>query len=108
MVCGDTNHGGEGREYPLKRKSFYTCSRMLKFFKKKPKEKLPPQLLDIDGVPIQEGDEVMAQRYELGKSKVELEGLQFFYVSIATGKRVSYVKMIDAITGNQKVRKVGN
>ena len=48
----------------------------------------------------------MSHRYELGKCKVELEGLQFFYVSIESGKRVSYVKMIDAITGNQKVKKV--
>ncbi|WP_425389878.1 hypothetical protein [Ekhidna sp.] len=79
---------------------------MFGLFKKKPKEKLPPQLMDIDGQLIQEGDEVMSHRYELGRCKVELEGLQFFYVSIETGKKVSYVKMIDAITGNQKVKKV--
>ena len=78
---------------------------MLKFFKKKPKEKQPPQLLDMDGQLIQEGDEVTAQRYELGKCKVALEGVQFFYVSIHSGKKVSYVKMIDAITGYQKVKK---
>ncbi|MEQ8907307.1 hypothetical protein [Ekhidna sp.] len=78
---------------------------MLQFFKKKPKEKQPPQLFDMEGNLIQEGDEVMALRYELGKCKVELEGLQFFYVSIHSGKKVSYVKMIDAITGNQKVKK---
>ncbi|SNS50250.1 hypothetical protein SAMN05421640_0419 [Ekhidna lutea] len=81
---------------------------MLKFFKKKPKEKQPPQLLDIDGHLIMEGDEVIAQRYELGKCKVELEGLQYFYVSQHSGQKVSYVKMIDAITGHQKVKKVGS
>ena len=79
---------------------------MLKFFKKKPKEKQPPQLLDIDGNLIEVGDEVMSQRYELGKCTVELEGLQFFYVSQHSEKRVSYTKMIDAITGHQKVKKV--
>lgn len=79
---------------------------MLGFLKKKPKEKLPPQLFDIDGNPISEGDEVVAQRYELGKCKVELEGLQFFYVSKESGQKVSYVKMIDAITGHQKVKMV--
>lgn len=79
---------------------------MFKLFKKKPKEKLPPQLLDEEGQPILEGDEVIAHRYDLGKCKVELEGRQFFYVSNHSGQRISYVKMIDAITGNQKVRKV--
>lgn len=80
---------------------------MLKFFKKKPKEKQPPQLLDMEGNLIQVGDEVMAHRYELGKCKIELEGLQFFYVSKHSGKKVSYVKMIDAITGHQKAKKIG-
>ena len=77
---------------------------MFGFFKKKPKEKLPPQLLDIDGQLIVEGEEVEALRYELGRCKVELEGLHFFYVSIDSGKKVSYAKMIDAVTGNQKVK----
>ncbi len=78
---------------------------MFGFFKKKPKEKSPPQLLDLNGNPIEEGDVVIAHRYELNKSKVTLEGLQYFYVSEKDGKKVSYVKMIDAITGNQKVTK---
>ncbi len=80
---------------------------MFGIFKKKPKEKLPPEILDIDGVQILEGDEVLAQRYELGKCIVELEGLQYFYVSKHSGKKVSYTKMIDAITGDQKVKKIG-
>ena len=79
---------------------------MLKFFKKKPKEKQPPQLLDIDGMPIEAGDRVISQRYDLGQCTVELEGLEFFYVSQHSEKKVSYVKMIDAITGHQKVKKV--
>ena len=78
---------------------------MFKIFKKKPKERQPPQLVDIDGTPIMEGDEVMAHRYDLGRCNVVLEGLQYFYVSKASGQKVSYVKMIDAITGNQKVKK---
>ncbi|WP_436514705.1 hypothetical protein [Ekhidna sp. To15] len=79
---------------------------MFGIFKKKPKEKLPPELLDEEGIQILEGDEVFAHRYELGKCTVELEGLQYFYVSQHSGKRVSYTKMIDAITGQQKVKKV--
>ncbi|WP_420576768.1 hypothetical protein [Ekhidna sp.] len=79
---------------------------MIKFFKKKPKEKQPPQLMDIDGMPIEAGDQVFSQRYDLGQCTVELEGLEFFYVSQHSEKKVSYVKMIDAITGHQKVKKV--
>ncbi|MEQ9468957.1 MAG: hypothetical protein RLN88_16225 [Ekhidna sp.] len=80
---------------------------MLRFFQKKPKEKQPPRLLDMYGNPIMEGDEIISHRYELGQCIVELEGLEYFYVSKHSGKRVSYTKMIDAITGNQKVKKVG-
>ena len=79
---------------------------MFKFFKKKPKEKQPPQLLDMEGQSIEEGDKVESLRYELGKCDVALEGLQFFYISEETGAKVSYVKMVDAVTGNQKVRKI--
>jgi hypothetical protein len=74
-------------------------------FKKKKKIPQPPQLMDIDGELIMEGDEVLSQRYELGKSKVILKGLEFFYESYETKKQVSYVRMIDAITGFQKVKK---
>ena len=75
---------------------------MIKFFKKKPKEKQPPQLLDMEGHPILAGDQVISHRYELGTCDVVLEELQFFYVSQVSGQKVSYVKMVDAITGNQK------
>lgn len=76
---------------------------MFGLFKKKPKEKQPPQLQDLNGKPIKEGDRVTSLRYELGTCKVVLEGLEYFYVSEANGERVSYVKMVDAITENQKV-----
>ena len=79
---------------------------MIKLFKKKPKEKHPPQLIDIEGNPIVEGDRVLSQRYELGECNVILEGLQYFYVSQKDGKKISYVKMVDAITGHQKVKKI--
>ena len=79
---------------------------MIRFFKKKPRKKFPPQLLDMDGVPIQEGDEVISHRYELGRCNVTLEALHYFYLSKENEKKVSYTKMIDAITGNQKVKKV--
>ena len=79
---------------------------MFGLFKKKTKEKQPPQLLDLNSNPIVEGDKVTSLRYELGECKVVLEGLEYFYVSEASGEKVSYVKMVDAITENQKVLKI--
>lgn len=76
---------------------------MFGLFKKKPKEKQPPKLLDLNGNPIVEGSIVTSLRYDLGDCKVELEGIDYFYVSIEKGERVSYVRMVDAITENQKV-----
>jgi len=76
---------------------------MFSFLKKKPKEKQPPQLLDLNGLPIQAGLTVNAHRYELGKCIVELDELHFYYRSVHSDEKVSYTKMIDAITGNQKV-----
>ncbi len=76
---------------------------MFGLFKKKPKEKQPPQLQDLNNKPIKEGDKVTSLRYELGTCTVVLEGLEYFYVSDESGEKVSYVKMVDAITENQKV-----
>jgi hypothetical protein len=76
---------------------------MFGIFKKKPKEKQPPKLLDLNGSPIAEGAVVKSLRYQLGECVVELEGLEYFYVAKESGQRISYTKMVDAITENQKV-----
>jgi hypothetical protein len=76
---------------------------MFGLFKKKPKEKQAPKLFDLNGNLIVEGSIVTSLRYDLGECKVVLEELVFFYESIETGERVSYVRMVDAISGNQKV-----
>ena len=76
---------------------------MFGLFKKKPKEKQPPKLLDLNGSPVVEGSIVKSLRYELGECVVELEGFEYFYVSRNDGQRISYTKMVDAITENQKV-----
>ena len=80
---------------------------MLNLFRKKEKKKAPPELFDLNNNPLAEGDTVISKRYDLGECKIELEDLQYFYVSQSSGKKVSYVKMIDAISGNQKVLKKG-
>ena len=46
-----------------------------------------------------------AMRYELGKCKLLLVDEQYVYESISSGKQVSWLKMIDASTDNQKVKK---
>lgn len=83
----------------------HTPSMLKSLFKKKPKEKQPPTLQDLDGNPIQPGDRIESFRYDLGECTVELDGLEYFYQSIEKEDRVSYTRMIDAITGFQKVRK---
>lgn len=70
------------------------------------KKKKKQQLKDYDGNPINVGDKVHSLRYELGDC-ILVEGEKGIeYESIKTGKRVSYVWMIDAHTENQKVRKI--
>ena len=78
---------------------------MFGLFKKKPKEPTAPEILDINGTPIFEGDVVTSQRYDLGECKVILEELHYYYESVEKGERVSFTRMIDAITGYQKVEK---
>ena len=78
---------------------------MMKFFKGKKSE---PGLsfVDVDGLPMKVGDIVMSGRYNLGECKVIKEEKGFAYQSLETGKTVSWTKMIDASTKNQKVKKL--
>ena len=76
---------------------------MFGLFKKKPKEKPLPKLLDLNNNPIVEGAKVTSLRYELGECMVVLEEKEYFYVSDKSGEKVSYTRMVDAITENQKV-----
>jgi hypothetical protein len=45
-------------------------------------------------------------RYDLGRCKLVRAEKGYEYESLATGQRVSYLRMVDAITGFQKVKKV--
>lgn len=77
---------------------------MFGIFKKKKKEKRAPQLFDLLGNEINSGDKVTSERYDLGSCVLELDGLHYYYTNSA-GLKISYTKMIDAITGHQKVLK---
>lgn len=80
-----------------------------KFFKKnnkQEKKKALPPLVDLNQMPLKEGDIVEALRYNLGKAKIVVENDNIYYESLETGERVSWVKMIDAATEFQKVKKM--
>jgi len=80
---------------------------MFQLFKKNSSaKKRQPKLADLDGNLLKEGDVVESLRYELGKCRIILSDEGYIYESIDTGKRVSWAKMIDATTENQKVRKI--
>ena len=80
---------------------------MFKFFKKGKKEKnnLPP-LVDLNDQPLKEGDHVISHRYDLGECRIVKTENGIEYESIATGQRVSWLRMIDAATEKQKVNKI--
>ena len=82
---------------------------MFNIFKRSAKKgngKKLPSLKDLDDNPLKEGDIVDALRYDLGKSRIILIEEEYHYESIQTGEKVSWIRMIDAITQNQKVKKV--
>lgn len=74
---------------------------MFGLFKKKPKELV---LEDLDGNPMKAGDRVESLRYDLGECVLEKGEQGLEYVSVATGERVLWVRMIDAATERQKAR----
>lgn len=80
---------------------------MFNWLKKKTnKKEQGPQLLDLSGLPLSIGDKVAALRYDLGECTiVEKDGIPH-YQSSKTATQVTYAKMIDAITGLQKVNKL--
>ena len=80
---------------------------MFGIFKKKEKSQLP-QLTDLNNNPLAAGDLVEALRYDLGKCKLILEEKTFYYQSLDGDKKVSWLKMIDASTDCQKVKKIDN
>jgi hypothetical protein len=80
---------------------------MFGFFKKKKSlNNKTPKLMDLNNQPLFEGDMVMSLRYEMGKCIVRQTETGIEYESVKTGEIVSWVKMIDAATDNQKVRKI--
>jgi hypothetical protein len=65
-----------------------------------------PQMVDLNGEPLAEGDLVRSLRYDLGECQLLKVGGVWHYQSSDSGQQVSWAKMIDAATGFQKVVKV--
>lgn len=64
------------------------------------------QFVDFEGQPLKEGDTVLSYRYDLGECRILKSGEGLIYEALTDGRQVSYVKMIDAATGYQKVKKL--
>jgi hypothetical protein len=78
-------------------------------FKSKKEEKTTakmPSLVDLDGNALAVGDWVECLRYEMGKSRLIEEEGKLFYQSERKGEKVSWLRMVDAVTTFQKVRKI--
>ena len=74
------------------------------FKRKKGKSKI--QFNDLEGQALKAGDHVMSFRYDMGECRIVETETGLAYESLATGQQVSYVKMIDAATGYQKVKRL--
>ena len=74
------------------------------FKRKKGKSKI--QFNDLEGQALKAGDHVMSHRYDMGECRIVETETGLAYESLATGQQVSYVKMIDAATGYQKVKRL--
>lgn len=81
---------------------------MFGLFKKKKNQSRLPALNDLENNPLKEGDLVEAFRYELGKCKLLVKDESYVYESLNSGEQVSWLKMIDAATDNQKVKKIAS
>jgi len=81
---------------------------MFNLFKKKEKKQKPkPKLEDINHQPLQVGDKVESLRYNMGMCEIQIdENDQLIYFSLESGEKVSWLKMIDAATECQKVKKI--
>ena len=75
-------------------------------FKRNTIKKSDVNFVDLDGMPLKEGDKVLSLRYDLGECKIVKTEVGLAYESIEKKTIVSWAKMVDAASKNQKVRKL--
>jgi len=78
----------------------------MNIFKKKKSTKAELNFADLDGVPLQVGDRVVSLRYELGECLIINTDEGLAYKSVEKKTVVSWLKMVEAASKNQKVRKL--
>ena len=84
---------------------------MFQIFKKRKgkgsnKKKKFPILTDLDGNQLHVGDKVISMRYDLEECIILESDNGLVYESVGSREKVSWVKMIDASTDCQKVKKI--
>ncbi len=65
-----------------------------------------PLMADLNQTPLREGDLVEVFRYELGTCRLVAGPNGPEYESVETGERISWLRMVDAATKLQKVKKI--
>ncbi len=73
-------------------------------FSGKKKDEL--KMLDLNGEPLSAGDMVESLRYDLGVCLIVKDENGLVYESLENSKQVSWIKMVDASTKFQKVKKI--
>ncbi len=76
------------------------------FRKSKKKEKSGLPFSDIDNRPLEVGDLVYSYRYGLGKCRIIMTDNGFAYESLESKEKIHWGKMVDAVSKNQKVKKI--
>jgi hypothetical protein len=79
----------------------------VKIFKRK-KRIHDNSFYDLNNNLLHDGDIVRSDRYNLGECRIIVDDGDLKYLSLETGDLVHWTRMIDAITGRQKVYKVNN
>ena len=74
-------------------------------FLKKGEKNSDIPMVDIDGNALKAGDEVISHRYGLGRCLIQIIEGEYYYESLETHEKISWVRMVDAITKRQKVSK---
>jgi len=80
---------------------------MFRFLKPRPDKSGDLNFADVNGLPLHEGDLVESLRYDLGRCRIIRTDTGLAYESLATHQVVSWARMIDAASKNQKVKKIG-
>ncbi|MEM6763342.1 MAG: hypothetical protein AAF824_11665 [Bacteroidota bacterium] len=84
---------------------------MFNFFKRKENSNGthdPIQMVDLNGQTLAIGDIVESLRYNMGRCRIIDSDEGPMYESLESGETVHFLRMVDAATSFQKVRKISS